>query len=122
MEDGNAPPAGLNQEERQWSMFLHLSLLLNFIAPLAGIVAPIVIWQIKKEQLPGIDAHGKAATNWIISSVIYAAVFALLSLVLIGVPLLIALGVLWVVFPIIAGVKANNGELWNYPLSIAFLK
>ena len=44
-----------------------------------------------------------------------------LSLVVIGIPLLLAVLVLTIVFPIIGGVKANNGELWRYPLSIQFL-
>jgi len=114
--------ADSDKETRQWALYLHLSLLSNFLIPLAGLVAPIVIWQIKKEELPGLDAHGKVAVNWIISAVIYGFVSFLLVFVLIGIPLLIALGVVSIVFPIIGGVKANNGELWKYPLSIRFLK
>jgi uncharacterized Tic20 family protein len=36
----------------------------------------------------------------------------------IGFGLLMILGVLSIVFPVIAGIKANNGEVWRYPLSI----
>ena len=102
-------------------MFLHLSLLAGFLVPFAGLIAPIVIWQMKKASLPEIDAHGKIVVNWIISAVIYAAVSFVLIFVLIGIPLLIVLGILSVVFPIIGGIKANNGEAWKYPLSIRFL-
>jgi uncharacterized Tic20 family protein len=112
----------IEQQTRQWAMFLHLSLLAGFIVPLAGLLVPILIWQLKKAELPGIDVHGKIVVNWIISLIIYGAISAVLILVLIGVPLLILLGVIAIVFPIIGGIKANNGEIWTYPGSIAFLK
>ena len=115
-------PAAQEQQTRRWGLFVHLSVLAGFLVPLAGLVVPIVIWQLKKAELPGIDAHGKNALNWIISAIIYAAVCVILVLVVIGIPLLIALGVVGVIFPIVAGIKANNGEVWKYPLAITFLK
>ena len=115
-------PVVVEQETRQWAMFLHLSLLAGFLIPFAGLVLPIVIWQVKKTQLPALDVHGKIVVNWIISFIIYAFVSALLILIFIGIPLLIALGIIGIVFPIIGGMKASNGEVWRYPLSITFLK
>ena len=112
----------LEQQTRQWAMFLHLSQLAGFLIPLAGLVVPIVIWQIKKSELPGIDAHGKIVVNWIISEIIYLLVCLLLTFVLIGVPLLIAVGALGILFPIIGAIKANNGEVWRYPFSITVLR
>lgn len=117
-------PAGAmaDQQTRQWAMFLHLSQLAGYVVPFAGLIAPIVIWQIKKAEMPAIDEHGKIVANWIISAIIYFVVSAILTVVVIGLPLLIVVGVLAVVFPIIGGIKANNGEVWRYPLSIQFLK
>ena len=112
----------LEQQTRQWAMFLHLSQLAGFLIPLAGLVIPIVIWQIKKSELPGIDAHGKIVVNWIISEIIYLLVCLLLTFVLIGVPLLIAVGALGILFPIIGAIKANNGQVWRYPFSITVLR
>ncbi len=114
--------AGLEKQTRQWAMFLHLSLLAGFIVPILGLVAPIVIWQLKKTELPGLDVHGKIVMNWLISFILYAVFSALLILLLIGIPLLIALGIVCIIFPIIGGIKANNGEAWHYPLSMEFLK
>jgi len=108
--------------DRQWAMALHFSILLGFLVPIAGLIAPIIVWQVKKTEIPEIDAHGKIVVNWIISVIIYACICIPLTFILIGIPLLYALGVLCVVFPIIGGVKANNGELWKYPLSIEILK
>jgi len=126
----NSPPAepiikestGLELQTRQWAMFLHLSLLAGFIIPILGLVTPIVIWQLKKTELPDLDVHGKIVMNWLISLIFYAVISALLILVLIGIPLLFALGILCIIFPVIGGIKANNGEVWKYPLSIEFLK
>jgi len=120
--DGEVGPEKYDQQARQWAFFLHLSVLAGFLLPLAGLIAPIVIWQFKKDYLPGIDAHGKNAVNWILSAIVYTIISVLLVFVIIGIPMLVALGVVGVVFPIIAAIKANNGELWKYPLSITFVK
>jgi uncharacterized Tic20 family protein len=117
-----SPPRGsLEQQTREWAMLLHLSQLLGFVVPLGGLVAPILIWQLKKDELPALDAHGRVVLNWVLSALLYFLGALLLSLIVIGVPLLLAVVVVSVVFPIIGGVKANNGELWRYPLSIEFL-
>lgn len=116
------PPTSLQTaEQKQTGMFLHLSQLLNFIPPL-GIVAPILIWQLKKDEIPGLDAHGKMVTNWIISSLIYSVVCFVLAFVLIGFVGFAALFIMGVAFPIIGAIKANNGEFFEYPLTIKFLK
>ena len=112
----------IEQETRNWAMFLHLSQFAGFVVPVGGLVLPIVLWQLKKTELPGIDDHGKVVVNWIISEFVYGIVSLLLTFVIIGVPMLIALGIVGTVFPVIGGIKASNGELWRYPLSIPFLK
>jgi uncharacterized Tic20 family protein len=119
----NMQPAFLQtQDERQMGMFLHLSQLANVIFFPIGIVAPILLWQTQKEKIPALDAHGKMVVNWMISSTIYAVVSIVLCLILVGFLMLIALAIVGILFPIIGGIKANNGELWQYPLAIRFLK
>jgi uncharacterized protein len=110
------------QQARQWAMFLHLSQLAGYIIPLVGLIAPIIIWQTKKEKYPILDEHGKIVINWIISELIYGAICSVLLFVIIGFPMLMILGILAVVFPIIGGIKANNGELWRYPMTINIIK
>ncbi len=133
----NRPPMGLQtQDEKQMGMFLHLSQLINIIFPPVGLIVPIVLWQMKKDEMPALDAHGKMVTNWIISSFLYAIICGIV--IAIGIPLMLvvvgflfvivgglaltALGITGMVFSIIGGIKANNGELWEYPLTIKFLK
>lgn len=106
--------------ENEWAMMLHLSQFAGYIAPLLGFIVPILIWQILKEDLPSLDRHGRIVMNWLISSLLYAVLCVILSFALIGIPLLVILAVLAIVFPIIAALKANAGEEWEYPLSIGF--
>lgn len=108
-------------QTRLWGMILHLSIFAGYIIPFAGLIAPIVIWQVQKAKMPGLDVHGRIVVNWIITAFIYGAVCFLLTFVFIGVPLLFVLGLLCVIYPIIGGIKANNGEAWSYPLSIRLL-
>ena len=108
------------RETRTWAMFLHFSLLAGYVAPIAGLIAPIIIWQVQKDKLPGIDEHGKVVVNWIISLILYVILSTLFLFIFIGIPMLIALIVATIIFPIIGGIKANDGQLWKYPLSIPF--
>ena len=110
------------EETRQWAVLLHLSTLLGFIVPILGFVVPIIIWQWKKTELPAIDAHGKVVANAIISYIIWGAISIPLCILLIGFVLLWILGILAVIFPIIAALKARDGIVWDYPLTIKFFR
>ena len=110
------------EETRQWAVLLHLSTLLGFVLPVLGFIVPIILWQWKKSELPGIDAHGKIVANAIVSYIIWGAIAVPLCLLLIGFFLLWVLGILAVVFPIIAALKARDGELWDYPFCFKFFK
>ncbi|MDB5336327.1 MAG: hypothetical protein JWN70_1946 [Planctomycetaceae bacterium] len=110
----------VEEQTKLWAFALHLSILAGYAVPIAGFVLPIVIWQLKKDELPGLDAHGKNAVNWLISKMIYVVICVLLMFVVIGFPLLALLGLLGIIFPIVAAIKAKNGETWKYPMAISF--
>jgi len=103
-------------------MLLHFSVFLGYIIPFAGLIAPILIWQLKKGEMPELDAHGKMVVNFIISMIIYSLISFVLTFVLIGILGYIAVFFMGIVFPIIGGIKANSGELWKYPLVISIIK
>ncbi len=116
-----AGAAGLvDQETRRWAVALHLSQFVGILVPFGGFIVPVLIWQLKRDELPGIDAHGREVVNWFLSETIYLFVFALLSLAVIGLPFLIATFVIGVVFPVIGAVKAGDGQVWRYPLAFRF--
>lgn len=108
--------------ERNWCMLIHFSVFAGYLAPIAGLIVPIVLWQMKKNEWPSVDAHGKMVLNFILSSLLYGLVCFALSFVLIGIPMLFALSIACIVLPIIGGIKANNGILWQYPGVISFVK
>ncbi|MBL8869475.1 MAG: DUF4870 domain-containing protein [Planctomycetaceae bacterium] len=112
----------MDQNTRTWAMLLHFSVFLGYIIPFAGLIAPILIWQLKKGEMPEIDAHGKMVVNFIISMIIYSLISFVLTFVLIGILGYIAVFFMGIVFPIIGGIKANSGELWKYPLVISIIK
>ncbi len=79
------------------------------------------MWLVKRGDSPEIDAHGKESLNFQLSMLIYDAIAAILCFVLIGIPILIILWIMNTVFVIIASIRASEGQLYRYPLTIRFL-
>lgn len=108
--------------ERNWAMFIHFAQLLNMLFPFAGLIAVIILWQIKKEESAYVDHHGKIVLNWMLSYFIYGLIAFFLVYVGIGIVLLFLLKIAIFILAIVGAVKANDGLLWTYPLSITFFK
>jgi uncharacterized protein len=108
--------------DRTWDVLCHVSALAGFIIPLGNIIGPLIVWLIKKQELPSVDLHGKESLNFQISVTIYMLVSAILMLVLIGFLLMIVVAIGAIVLVVIAAIKAGNGEFYRYPLSIRFIK
>ena len=123
-----APPASdaggvADKDRNMWCMFCHLAAFAGAVGiPLGNVVGPVVVWAIKKNEIPEVDAHGKEAINFQISMLIYFAVGFALTFVFVGIFVLVAVGIAWLVLVIMAAVKANDGELYRYPVTIRFLK
>ena len=119
------PPstAVTSSNTRTWCVLCHASALLGiFFHFLGHIFGPLIVWLMKRADGAEIDAHGKESLNFQISMLIYDAVALILCLVLIGIPILILLWILNIIFVIIASIKASDGELYRYPLTIRFIK
>jgi uncharacterized Tic20 family protein len=105
-----------------FNMLMHLSQFAGAIVPLAGFAMPIIMWSTQKDKSPSIDTHGKNIINFMISYIIYAIICIILTLVVIGIFGLIALGIGSLIFIIIGAVRANEGRIYEYPLTIKFLQ
>src|ERR1700736_1949739 len=117
-----APASSTSSEIHTWSVLCHASALLGLFLHFFGhLLGPLVVWLIKRDASPEIDANGKESLNFQISMLIYDAIAAILCIVLIGIPILIALWVLNTVFVIIASVKTSEGKFYRYPFTIRFL-
>lgn len=103
--------------ERQWAMAAHLSALVGFLIPFGNLIGPLVVWQIKKSEMPFVDDQGKEALNFQITVTIAALICMLLMVIAIGFLLLPIVGVIALIMTVIAGIKANGGERYRYPFT-----
>ncbi|MDC9722124.1 MAG: DUF4870 domain-containing protein [Urechidicola sp.] len=134
------------------AFLIHISAFAGYFFPLGGIIAPLIFWQVKKDENEFLDANGKEAVNFNLSYMLYMFILGLTFIPFIirailnninnldhmhseffydfpnifgfvgGVSLIGILGVIRFVLIILAAVKANNGELYKYPLTIKFIK
>ena len=130
-------PSGLSSEIRGWGIGAHLGgLIVGLTSGGAfGFLAPLLVWLLKRDEHPFIDHHAKESLNFQLTVLLVvlggavhavpAVIFGILTLG-IGLILLILLGlvvlVLWFVLPIVAAVKAGNGEGYRYPVVIRFVR
>ncbi len=123
MSEGPETAGEIPREARKWATICHLVALVGLIGNGIGfILGPLIVWLLKKEDHPYIDEQGKEALNFQITMFIAALVSLVLALLLISFFLMIAVGVMMIVFPIIAALKADKGVAYRYPLSIRLIK
>lgn len=128
------PPSGSpSAEDKQWGMFGHLSALSGVVTGgLGNFLGPLIVWQMKKDTLPFAAEQAKEALNFNITLLIVAVVFGVIGAIftaitlgfgaILVVPLALLLGVAWLVLTIMAGMKANDGVAYRYPLTIRLIK
>jgi uncharacterized Tic20 family protein len=112
----------VTQDERTWGMLAHLSAFLGLVVPLGNFIAPLVIWLVKRDQSAFVGEHAREALNFNITVGIVAVVCWILVFVFIGLLLFVALGLYWLVMTIVAAIKANEGSVYRYPLTLRFVK
>ena len=54
----------LSKDEKTWAMLCHLSAVAGFVIPFGSILGPLVVWLIKKDEMPIVDLHGKKSLNF----------------------------------------------------------
>jgi uncharacterized Tic20 family protein len=124
------PPRHPDENQvRMWNMFCHLSALSGVMIPFGNVIGPLLIWQIKKQEIPSVEAHGKASLNFQLTVLLAVAACTvlgfILSVILVGVLfffLIPPVAICGLVFAVIAGVKANEGKEYRYPYSLNLVK
>jgi len=86
------------------------------------IIAPLVIWLIKRADSPEIDATGKEVLNFQISYSIYTGVSIILCFALVGFLILPVVLITWIVCMVLAALRTSNGVPYRYPFTIRFLR
>ncbi len=111
-----------NPDARKWASLCHIVALSGLIGNGVGFVlGPLVVWLIKRDEYSFVEEQGKEAINFQITMIIAAVVSGILTVVVIGYFLLVAVGIVMIAFPIIAAVKASKGEPYRYPFTIRFI-
>jgi uncharacterized Tic20 family protein len=114
-------------------MFAHLSALLGCIVTghwfgWGCFLGPLIIWLVKKDTMPFVDDQGKEALNFNITIAIVGVALLLLTLMTLGLGVLLAMpigvvvGVAWLVFTILAAIRANEGVRYRYPFTLRLIK
>lgn len=133
-----------DQNVRTWSMFCHISALAGLFFGLGGVIGPLLVWQIKKNELPEIEPHGKEALNFQLTILIINIIVGILFIGFLGAAfgigrmwrsplsfwsggigigsIIIIINLVAYILAVIAGLKANNGEAYRYPFAIRFIK
>jgi uncharacterized Tic20 family protein len=111
-----------SKDERMWAMLCHVVAFAGFLIPFGNIIGPLVIWLLKKEEMPLVNDQGKESINFQITITIGYIISAVLFLVVIGLFLLLALMVCNIIFIIIAAIKANAGVAYRYPWALRLIK
>lgn len=112
----------LKRTDNQLIVITHLSQLLTYITGFGGLIVPLVIWASQKDNVEGMDDHGKRILNFQLSVLIYYIISIPLIFVFgLGILTIILISIIAFVMPIINGIKASNGELPSYPLSLNFV-
>ncbi|MBU2884345.1 DUF4870 domain-containing protein [Gilvimarinus agarilyticus] len=109
----------MDMDNRTYSMLMHFAQLCGYLLPMCGWVAPLVLWLIRRDD-PYINEQGKVVFNWIISSFIYHIICFMLWFVVIGIFMTVILAVISIIFAVIGAVRAKDGVIQNYPMSISF--
>jgi uncharacterized Tic20 family protein len=104
-------------EERTWGWVSHAGSFVGAAVAMAFVV-PLVIVLTKGKESAFVRRHAVESLNFQITTLIYAAVSAVLVLVVVGLFLLLALAVFYVVVVVLATVKAASGEEYRYPLTL----
>ena len=105
-------------EERTWAGAAHWSALVAALLGGLSFLGPLLVLLIQGNKSPYVRRHAVESLNFQLSLLIYALVSAVLILVLVGLFLLVVVGLMWLIFPILATIKAANGEEYRYPLTI----
>jgi uncharacterized Tic20 family protein len=116
---GPIAPAGYaNSDEKTWALIAH------FGGVVVGFIAPLIAFLVKGNESATVRAHSVQALNFQITWAIATVIGVILGIVTCGLLSFLPF-VTWiviVVFSIVGGLKANEGVLYKYPMSIELIK
>ena len=112
----------VDPQVRNTAVVAHLSTLAGLVVPFGSVIGPLAVWLTRRHRDPFIDDTGREALNFGISIAIYGLVALAAALLLVGIPLLIAGVITWVVLACLAAAKASQGQSYRYPLTLRLVR
>ena len=105
------------QEDRTIALITHLSGII------AGFIVPLIIWLINKDkpEKSWLTDQSKEALNVQITLLLAYIVCMVLTIVFIGALLMPLVWIASLIFMILAGVAANKGENYRYPVALRLI-
>jgi uncharacterized Tic20 family protein len=107
---------------RNTAVAAHLSTFAGLVVPFGSVIGPLAVWLTRRDRDPFIDNAGREALNFGISIAVYGSVLLVAALMLVGIPLLIAGVIAWVVVASLAATKASQGQTYRYPLTLRLIR
>jgi uncharacterized protein len=122
MNEPNPVAGAPTQDERTWGMLAHLTAFSGFLIPLGSVLAPLIVWLVKRDQSEFVADQGKEALNFNISVLLAGIVCGILVAIYIGILLGVGLFVFWLAMTIIAGIKASEGVRYRHRFTLRLIK
>jgi uncharacterized protein len=99
-----------------------MALLAHLLGIFTGFIGALIIYLVKKDSSAFVERHAREALNFQITVLIASLVAAVLWIILIGIFLSIAIGVVNIVFCILATMAASKGNEYRYPMTLRLVK
>ena len=104
-----------NSDERTLAILSHILAIL----PGVGILGPLVIYLVKKNDSPFVAANAKESLNFQLTIIL---LYIILLITLIGVLLFWVVGILNIILVIVATIKASENRIYRYPISMRLIR
>jgi uncharacterized Tic20 family protein len=113
-----------NSDEKTFALIAHFGGAAGMFVlfGVGGFIGPLIAYLAKGQQSPTVRAHAIAALNFQLLWSVVGVVGWLTACLFIGWLILLVAGVIGIIFGVIAGLKANEGQLYKYPMSINVIK
>ena len=112
----------VSEEDRTWGSLAHLSALCGMVLPFGSLLAPLIIWRTRGQRTPFVGDQALEALNFNISVALAFLACLALAWLLIGILMIFALVIYWIVMTVMATAKAGEGQAYRYPIALRLVR
>lgn len=119
------PPAGYaNNDEKTWALVAHFGGAAGMfvLGGVGGWIAPLIALMSRGNQSATVRQHAVNALNFQLTWSIVGVIGYLTICIVIGAVIIPVAALVGIIFGIIGGVRANDGVVYAYPVSVKMIK